>query len=51
MKAQLLMYTMLILIFQWDLVCKDSWLVQFTSTAYIAGMLVGSLVSGIISDK
>ena len=37
--------------FQFDLVCGNSWYIQMGSTCYLAGMLVGSFTSGILSDR
>jgi hypothetical protein len=36
---------------QWNLVCDESWKVSFISTIIMAGYLVGSIVSGICSDR
>ena len=35
----------------WDLVCHREWLVDISSSVYMAGLLVGSLVSGSVSDR
>ncbi|XP_063045679.1 organic cation/carnitine transporter 2-like [Engraulis encrasicolus] len=36
---------------EWSLVCNDSWKSPFTLTVVCAGLLVGSLFSGILSDR
>ena len=40
----------LVLWLQWDLVCGDDWLVPLQSTLFFAGILLGSLTSGFVSD-
>ena len=37
-------------IFQWDLVCGDDWLIPLQSTLFFAGVLVGAVSSGFLSD-
>ncbi|XP_062380825.1 organic cation/carnitine transporter 2-like [Sardina pilchardus] len=36
---------------EWDLVCDDEWKTPFTVTVFFFGVLAGSLLSGIISDR
>lgn len=36
---------------EWNLVCGFEWMVQFTSTVYMLGRVIGSFSSGILSDK
>ena len=36
---------------QWDLVCDNKWKVPFASSTLFVGYLVGSLISGQLSDK
>ena len=35
---------------QWDLVCDDKWLVATASSIYMAGLMVGVVVFGMVSD-
>lgn len=39
------------MVFQFDLVCSDQWKTPLTSTIYLLGMFVGSLISGPLSDR
>ncbi|KAG5263914.1 hypothetical protein AALO_G00270030 [Alosa alosa] len=36
---------------EWDLVCDDEWKTPFTVTLFFFGVLMGSFLSGIISDR
>ncbi|ELT90485.1 hypothetical protein CAPTEDRAFT_108874 [Capitella teleta] len=36
---------------EWDLVCGESWKVEMISTFYMAGWLVGCIITGPISDR
>ncbi|TRY64544.1 hypothetical protein DNTS_022662 [Danionella cerebrum] len=36
---------------EWDLVCEENWRIPFTSSLFFCGVLVGSVVSGTISDR
>ncbi|CAL8399086.1 unnamed protein product [Boreogadus saida] len=36
---------------EWDLVCADSWKVPFASSTLFMGFLIGSLISGQLSDR
>ncbi len=36
---------------QFELVCSYSWLNQLSSTGFMLGMLLGSVLSGILSDR
>ncbi|KAK2140707.1 hypothetical protein LSH36_1273g00022, partial [Paralvinella palmiformis] len=36
---------------KYNLVCDSSWMSELTSTIYMGGVLVGSLISGVISDR
>ena len=38
-------------LFQYTLVCGRFWMGSFTVTLYMAGYLIGSVASGIISDR
>lgn len=35
----------------WNMVCSDSWKVSFSESSFMAGVLVGSLMFGAISDR
>ncbi len=37
--------------FQFDLVCSDDYLITISQSVYMLGILVGVVVSGILSDK
>ena len=37
--------------FQWGLVCENKWMHATASSVYMAGMMVGVLSSGAISDR
>lgn len=39
------------IIAKWDLICGRAWLANFTQTICMLGILVGSLVFGMISDR
>ncbi len=39
------------LILQFDLVCSHDWLITVSQSVYMLGILVGVVVSGIVSDK
>ncbi|XP_061103249.1 organic cation/carnitine transporter 2-like isoform X3 [Conger conger] len=36
---------------EWDLVCNDAWKVPMTSSVYFLGLMVGSIISGQLSDR
>ncbi|XP_062333074.1 organic cation/carnitine transporter 2-like [Osmerus eperlanus] len=36
---------------EWDLVCDDDWKAPFTVTIFFVGVLCGSFLSGIVSDR
>ncbi|KAK2140710.1 hypothetical protein LSH36_1273g00029 [Paralvinella palmiformis] len=36
---------------KYNLVCDRSWMAELTSTVYMGGVLVGSVISGLISDR
>ncbi|KAL0973940.1 hypothetical protein UPYG_G00213220 [Umbra pygmaea] len=36
---------------EWDLVCDDAWKAPFTVTVFFLGVVTGSILSGIISDR
>ncbi|XP_031443381.1 solute carrier family 22 member 4-like [Clupea harengus] len=36
---------------EWNLVCEDAWKTPFTITVFFLGVLTGSFLSGIISDR
>lgn len=36
---------------EWDLVCDKTWVVPFSESAYMAGMLIGFIVGGWFSDR
>jgi len=38
-------------VFQFNLVCDQSYLVPFASTVFMAGVLIGSATSGVVSDR
>ncbi|XP_014369438.2 organic cation transporter protein-like [Papilio machaon] len=39
------------IITEWNLICKDSWLKDFTQTVFQFGVLIGSLIFGAASDR
>ncbi|CAG9787709.1 unnamed protein product [Diatraea saccharalis] len=39
------------IITEWNLICDRDWLKDLTQTAFQFGVLIGSLVFGILSDK
>ena len=41
---------MLVVLFQFDLWCGDSWKGEFVSSIYMIGILVGAFTGGIVSD-
>uniref|UniRef100_A0AAY4BVI9 Major facilitator superfamily (MFS) profile domain-containing protein n=1 Tax=Denticeps clupeoides TaxID=299321 RepID=A0AAY4BVI9_9TELE len=36
---------------EWNLVCDDAWKAPFTGTVFFSGVLTGSFISGMISDR
>lgn len=36
---------------EWDLVCDNAWQVSFVGSAYMLGLMIGSFVCGVLSDK
>ncbi|XP_030621385.1 solute carrier family 22 member 5-like [Chanos chanos] len=36
---------------EWNLVCDDAWKAPFTVTVFFFGVLIGSFISGVISDR
>ncbi|XP_030621383.1 solute carrier family 22 member 21-like [Chanos chanos] len=36
---------------EWNLVCDDAWKAPFTATVFFLGVLTGSFISGVISDR
>jgi OCT family organic cation transporter-like MFS transporter 4/5 len=39
------------IITEWDLVCDKSWLVSFSQSSYMIGMMVSTILFGYLSDK
>lgn len=39
------------LLFQWNLVCEDDWKAPLTVSLFFGGVLVGSFISGQLSDR
>ncbi|KAG7299051.1 hypothetical protein JYU34_017526 [Plutella xylostella] len=39
------------IVMEWDLICGSKWLVGFTQTLFQLGVLIGSIVFGILSDR
>ena len=46
----MLTYTILVLFFQWDLVCDRKWIVATITTIQMAGVLVGCFTAGHLGD-
>ncbi|XP_029309229.1 solute carrier family 22 member 21-like [Cottoperca gobio] len=36
---------------EWDLVCDNAWMVPFTTSLFFVGVLIGSFISGHLSDR
>ncbi len=41
---------MRMMLFQWDLVCGDNWIPEVIAMGYMAGLVVASFMSGLLSD-
>lgn len=35
----------------WDLICEKEWLVSFNQTIHMLGILIGSIIFGMLSDR